>query len=81
MSCGFIEGSINSKTEFSQPPIPVMMVFTYKGCNHGLNGSVDSLREICLRVVAGRDGNSSLRLGLESHLSRINKDSRLDLDS
>ncbi len=28
-----------------------------------------------------RDGNSSLRLGLESHLSRINKDLGLDLDS
>ncbi len=28
-----------------------------------------------------RDGNSSQRLGLESHLSRINKDSGLDLDS
>ncbi len=28
-----------------------------------------------------RDGNSSLRLGLESDLSRINKDLGLDLDS
>ncbi len=34
-----------------------------------------------LGTVPGRDGNSSQRLGLESHLSRINKDSRLDLDS
>ncbi len=33
------------------------------------------------RSVNVRDGNSSQRLGLESHLSRINKDSRLDLDS
>ncbi len=31
--------------------------------------------------VGSRDGNSSLRLGLESHLSRINKDLGLDLDS
>ncbi len=53
MSCGFTEGSINSKTDFSKPSIPVTMAFTYKRCNRGLNGSVDSLREICLRVVAG----------------------------
>ncbi len=32
-------------------------------------------------VLLTRDGNSSLRLGLESHLSRINKDLGLDLDS
>ncbi len=32
-------------------------------------------------MVFTRDGNSSLRLGLESHLSRINKDLGLDLDS
>ncbi len=32
-------------------------------------------------IIGDRDGNSSLRLGLESHLSRINKDLGLDLDS
>ncbi len=37
---------------------------------------------VCVCVcVCSRDGNSSLRLGLESHLSRINKDLGLDLDS
>ncbi len=30
-------------------------------------------------ILDTRDGNSSLRLGLESHLSRINKDLGLDL--
>ncbi len=36
---------------------------------------------MCIIYVIYRDGNSSQRLGLESHLSRINKDLRLDLDS
>ncbi len=36
---------------------------------------------ILLSILCSRDGNSSQRLGLESHLSRINKDFGLDLDS
>lgn len=53
MSRGLIASGVNSKTNFSQPPVPVTMAFTYKGGNHGLDGSVDSLCEICLRMVAG----------------------------
>ncbi len=33
------------------------------------------------QILPPRDGNSSQRLGLESHLSRIHKDLGLDLDS
>ncbi len=39
------------------------------------------LSPTAMGVLMLRDGNSSLRLGLESHLSCINKDLGLDLDS
>ncbi len=53
-----------------------MIVFPHPNCSTTCN-----ILNQHLEVINTRDGNSSLRLGLESHLSRINKDLGLDLDS
>ncbi len=56
-------------------------VFTFSSESGSAFSTLQVLAALPSHSVFSRDGNSSLRLGLESHLSRINKDLGLDLDS